>query len=87
MDSRAGEEKEVIHTLVVLTAELKLNCRHAVSNFPNIINLMWTITTKEIVKFPASARLALTHFKFKKSQNVVILQIPQERSVTVKRKA
>lgn len=45
---------------------------------------MLTITAQEIVKFTASAGLNLNHFKFTKSNIVVILQTLQERSATVK---
>lgn len=45
---------------------------------------MLTITAQEIAKFTASAGLNLNHFKFTKSNIVVILQTPQERSATVK---
>lgn len=33
INGRTGEEMAVIHTLVLLMAVLKLNCRHAVSIF------------------------------------------------------
>lgn len=46
---------------------------------------MVTITAQRTVKFTASAGLDITHLKFTKSHNVVILQTLQERSVTVKR--
>lgn len=45
---------------------------------------MLTITAQEIVKFTASARPNLNHFKFTKSHIVVILQTLQEGSATVK---
>lgn len=45
---------------------------------------MLTITAQEIAKFTASAELNLNHFKFTKSNIVVILQTLQERSATVK---
>lgn len=45
---------------------------------------MLTITAQEIAKFTASAGLNLNHFKFTKSNIVVILQTLQERSATVK---
>lgn len=45
---------------------------------------MLTITVQEIVKFTASAGLNLNHFKFTKSNIVVILQTLQERSATVR---
>lgn len=45
---------------------------------------MLTITAQEIVKSIASAGLNLNHFKFTKSNIVVILQTLQERSATVK---
>lgn len=45
---------------------------------------MLTITAQEIAKFTASAGLNLNHFKFTKSNIVVILQTLQERSATVR---
>lgn len=45
---------------------------------------MLTITAQEFAKFTASAGLNLNHFKFTKSNIVVILQTLQERSATVK---
>lgn len=45
---------------------------------------MLTITAQEFAKFTASAGQNLNHFKFTKSNIVVILQTLQERSATVK---
>lgn len=89
----------VMHTLVVLdggSKSLKTKTLHASASpglctrHPcpswNAINLEQTITAQEIVKFTASAGLDAAHLKFTKSHNVVISQMPQERSVRTERR-
>lgn len=74
--NRPKKKKKTLHAPI----SPGLSTRHP-SLSENAINLEETITAREIVKFTASAGLNATHLKFTKSHNVVILQMPQERSV------